>query len=114
MYHKNNNIIIGLLKHSIKKNTFYHSEGFKIHDHNFFIYELDVSGFDEELIKKGTEELCSNSKWYKIGNERVYSAFINYPEYNVTTQKLKFQILKVNLIKFRDLVLEDKKVSNDL
>lgn len=108
MYLKDDNIIVGLLKNLIKKNTFYQSEGFKVFDEYFFEFELDVSGFDEELIIKGLEELSSNSKWYQINNAEVLSSEISSPSYNLTDQKVKFRILKENLIKFRDLALKER------
>ncbi|WP_027126300.1 hypothetical protein [Gelidibacter mesophilus] len=108
MYLKNDNIIVGLLKNLIKKNTFYHSEGFKVFDDYFFEFELDVSGFDEELITKGLEELCSKPIWYKIKQAEVLSSEINNPSYNLADEKVKFHILKQNLIKFRDLTLKEK------
>ena len=108
MYLMNDNIIVGLLKNLIKKNTIYHSEGFKVYNDFFFEFELDVSGFDEELISKGIEELSSNPKWYQINNSQILSSEINNPEYDITEEKLKFHILKENLIKFRDLTLKEK------
>ena len=103
MYLKNNNIIVGLLK-----NTFYHSEGFKVFDNFFFEVELDVSGFKEGLIEKGIEDLCSNPKWHTINEAVVYSADITDVRLNCTDEKLKFHILKQKLIEFRDLVLNEK------
>lgn len=108
MYLKNDNIIVGLLKNLLKKNTFYHSEGFKVFDEYFFEFELDVSGFEEELIKKGIEELCANPKWHRIKKSSILSSEISNPSYNVANQKVQFHILKEDLIKFRDLTLKDK------
>jgi hypothetical protein len=92
----------------IKKNTIYHSEGFKVYDKHFFEVELDVSGFDELLIKKGIEDLNSNAKWFQINGSEVLSADIDNPQYNISTEKLRFNVLKENLIKFRDLTLSEK------
>lgn len=108
MYLKDNNIIIGLLKNMIRKNTFYSSEGFKAFDEFFFEVELDVSGFEEDLIQKGIEDLSSNSKWHTINEAFVYSADITAVSLNCTDEKLKFNILKQKLIEFRDLILREK------
>jgi|TARA_R100000479_G_scaffold51000_3_gene23994 hypothetical protein len=107
LYFKNDNVIVGLLKNLIKKNTFYHSEGFKVFDEYFFEIELGVSGFDEELIIKGIEELSSDSKWYKINKAEVLTSDINNPYYNIADKKVKFHILKERLIKLRDLTLKE-------
>ena len=106
LYFKNDNVIVGLLKNLIKKNTFYHSEGFKVFDEYFFEIELGVSGFDEELILKGIEELSSDSKWCKINKAEILTSDINNPYYNIADKKVKFKVLKKNLIKFRDLTLK--------
>ncbi|QVY64608.1 hypothetical protein [Polaribacter sp. Q13] len=103
MYLKNNNIIVGLLK-----NTFYHSEGFKVFDNFFFEVELDVSGFKEGLIEKGIEDLCSNPKWHQINGANILSADITAVSLNCTDEKLKFHIIKQKLIEFRYLVLREK------
>ncbi|QXP68960.1 hypothetical protein H0I29_09905 [Polaribacter sp. R2A056_3_33] len=108
MYSKNDNIIVGLLKNMIRKNITYQSEGFKVFDDFFFEVELDVSGFEEDLIEKGIEDLCSNSKWHKLNGANVLSADITCPRLDYTAQKLKFHILKQKLIEFRDLVLNEK------
>ncbi|MCI2228292.1 hypothetical protein MC378_03865 [Polaribacter sp. MSW13] len=108
MYLKSDNIIVGLLKNMIRKNTFYHSEGFKVFDNFFFVVELDVSGFEEELILNGIEDLSSNSKWYKINGANILSADITAVRLNCTVEKLKFHIIKQKLIEFRDLVLGEK------
>ncbi|OAD42954.1 hypothetical protein [Polaribacter atrinae] len=108
MYLKDSNVIVGLLKNMIRKNTANHSEGFKVFDNFFFVVELDVSGFEEGLIEKGVEDLCSNSKWHKINEADVYSADITAVSINCIDQKLKFHILKQKLIEFRDLVLNEK------
>lgn len=108
MYSKNDNIIVGLLKNMIRKNITHHSEGFKVFDDFFFEVELDVSGFEEELIEKGVEELSCNSKWHKINEAEIYSGDITAVTINCTNEKLKFHILKQRLIEFRDLVLREK------
>ena len=108
MYLKNDNIIVGLLKNMIRKNNSYHSEGFKVFDNFFFEVELDVSGFEENLIEKGIEDLCDNSKWHTINGANVLSADITAVRINCTDEKLKFHILKQKLIEFRDLVLGEK------
>jgi hypothetical protein len=108
MYLKDSNVIVGLLKNMIRKNTANHSEGFKIFDNFFFVVELDVSGFEEGLIEKGVEELCSNPKWHSINGANVLSADITAVRINCTDQKLKFNIIKQKLIEFRDLVLNKK------
>ena len=108
MYLKDNNVIVGLLKNMIRKNISYHSEGFKVFDNFFFEVELDVSGFKEDLIEKGIEDLCSNSKWHTVNEADVYSADITAVRINCTDEKLKFHILKQKLIEFRDLVLGEK------
>lgn len=108
MYFKNDNIIVGLLKNLIKKNTSYHSEGFKVFNEYFFILELDISGFEKNLIIEGIDDLRSDSKWYKFNEVEIHSGIIEQPRLNSTKQKVKFQVLKQNLIEFRDLVLKEK------
>ena len=108
MYLKDSNIIVGLLKQMIRKNTPYPSEELKEFDNFFFEVELDVSGFKEDLIEKGIEDLCSNSKWHTINEAVVYSADITAVSLNCTDEKLKFHILKQKLIEFRNLVLGEK------
>ena len=108
MYLKNDNIIVGLLKNMIRKNNSYHSEGFKVFDNFFFVVELDVSGFEEELILNGIEDLCTNSKWHTIKGTDILSADITAVRLNCTDKKLKFHIIKQKLIEFRDLVLGEK------
>ena len=108
MYVKDNNVIVGLLKNMIRKNTTYHSEGFKVFDNFFFVVELDVSGFEEGLIEKGVEELSDNPKWHLINGAHVLSPDITTVRINCTDEKLKFHILKQKLIEFRNLVLGEK------
>lgn len=108
MYSKNDNIIVGLLKNMIRKNTTYQAEGFKVFDDFFLEVELDVSGFEEDLIEKGIEDLCSNSKWHTINGANILSADITAVRLNCTDEKLKFHIIKQKLIEFRDLVLNEK------
>ncbi|WP_405606229.1 hypothetical protein [Polaribacter sp. Asnod1-A03] len=108
MYSKNDNIIVGLLKNMIKKSITHHSKEFKVLDDFFFEVELNISGFEEDLIEKGIEDLCSNSKWYKINGAHVLSPDITAVRINCTDEKLKFHILKQKLIEFRDLVLGEK------
>ena len=108
MYLKNDNIIVGLLKNMIRKNTFYQSEGFKVFDNFFFEVELDVSGFDEDLIEKGIEDLSDKSRWHTINGANILSADITAVRLNCTDEKLKFHIIKQKLIEFRDLVLGEK------
>lgn len=108
MYLKNDNIIVGLLKNMIRKNTFYPSEGFKVFDNFYFEVELDVSGFDEKLILNGIETLSSKSKWHKLNGAKVLSADITAVSLNCSDEKLKFHIIKQKLIEFRNLVLNEK------
>jgi hypothetical protein len=110
MYLKNDNIIVGLLKNMIRKNTFNQPESFQEFDDFFFAVKLDVSGLEEELILKGIEELSSNSKWNQINEAFIYSADISCASLNNTDKKLLFHVLKENLIEFRDLVLSEKQV----
>lgn len=108
MYLKNDNIIVGLLKNMIRKNTSYHSEVFIVFDDFFFEVELDVSGFEEGLLVKGIEDLCANSKRHKINGATILSPDITAVRLNCTDKKLKFHIIKQKLIEFRDLVLGEK------
>ena len=67
----------------IRKNTSYHSEGFKVFD-DFFI------------------------GWIQVINATILSADITAVWLNSTDEKLKFHIIKQKLIEFRDLVLGEK------
>jgi len=107
MYSKNDNIIVGLLKNMIKKSITPHSKEFKAFDDFFFEVELNISGFEEDLIEKGIEELSDNPKWHLINGAHVLSPDITAVRINCTDEKLKFHILKQKLIEFRNLVLAE-------
>lgn len=108
MYLKDNNVIVGLLKNMIRKNFSNHKEGFKVYDNFYFAVELDVSGFEQDLIEKGIEDLSDNKIWHKINGASVLSGDINNASLNCTSEKLIFLVIKQKLIEFRDLVLKEK------
>lgn len=107
MYYKNDNIIVGLLKHQIKKSKFPNAEWCGEFNEFYYSVKLDVSGFDEDLIVKAMEELLSNSKWIKVNRSLVYASDINSPHHNLCTEKILFNVLKTNLEEFQALTLKE-------
>lgn len=103
---KKNNIIIGLLKNMLRKNIYYAQEGFKVFDEHSFKVKLNISGFDQELIKEAFEELSSNKKWHNSNNEQYYMADISSVSLNDETAIFLMQ--KSKLIELRDSILKSK------
>ncbi len=101
------NIITGLFKNLLKKNQTYGKEGFKVFDKHFFIVELDVSGFDYQLIKEALTNLASNPEWhhYESGTFILTSNITVY-ESNIDDKSVKFLIEKEKLIKLRDSLIK--------
>ena len=102
---KADNIIVGLLKNFLRKNITHGKEFFILKNKHSFKVELDVSGFDEDLITESLEELHSNLEWLNIGNEHVLLADINNVEYNVLEEMVSFTMPKEKLIKLRDSII---------
>ena len=101
------NIIVGLLKNMLRKNTIYGNEGFIVYDKNFFQVELNASGFNEELIFEAIVELTQNSqKFYRDGI--LFSSQIQNIIYNHDEELVSFNIEKEKLIILRDSILKNK------
>jgi len=102
------NIIVGLLKNMLLKNTAYTNEGFEVYDEDFFKVKLDVSGFSEDLISKALKEISfSNQKFYKDG--KLFFCQIWGVEYNLCDELVSFNIEKEKLLFLRDSVLNCNK-----
>lgn len=101
------NIIVGLFKNMLRKNTSCGKEGFRVYDKNFYEVELDASGFNEELIIEAIRELTFNSqKFYKNGI--LYSSQIQNIHYVHDDEFVTFNIEKDKLIFLRDSLLRNK------
>ena len=103
---KKENIITGLFKNLLRKNITCGREGFKVFDKDFFVVNLDVSGFDSKLIKSALVELLSDPEWIKLTNREELISDIKEVNYNYDEELVNFLILKDNLIELRDSIIK--------
>lgn len=103
------NIIIGLLINLIKKNQTYLKEGFIFSD-EWAEIELDVSDFEERLIKSSIEEISNSKKYISEENQIYYFDYISCSYFDLTNKIIRLNIAKELFIDLRNKILKKRNI----
>lgn len=77
-------------------------------DENRISINLDISGFDDDLVEKHLEELENLKEWKSIDDGKILSGFISCSSILVDEMKIAFLMLKKDFKNF--LEVEELKI----
>lgn len=120
-----NNLILELIKVELKKGSIAQKryafigngkDKGKVIENNLWVnIRLDVSTFDEELIKEQLAALIHYKRRHrKIGESEVYCGFIGSSEYNLTDGEVLLSMLKCDYEKLYSSVQDKNQKGNKI